>query len=313
MDSNKSENLISKINTASFKTLFKTKPYLHALAMIYNWLLILIVIYLYKQLSIVWLYPVAVIVIGARMHALTILMHDATHFRFLKNRKWNDLISNVFIMYPLFTSIEKYRANHLKHHQHLNTEHDPDWVAKLTKREFQFPKTKTEFLLTICSYLLLFQGVLDALWFIKRYKGAEKKTSLKSEDKFLKIEFYVALFILLSVFSLWKFYLLFWIVPYLTSFFMFQYIRSVAEHFGELSYEDDLSSSRTVKPTLLERFLIAPHYVGYHIEHHLYPGVPFYHLPELHNLLMKQKEYKEKAHITKGYFRGLLKELGRVD
>ena len=91
---------------------------------------------------------------------------------------------------------------------------------------------------------------------------------------------------------------------------MFQYIRSVAEHFGELAYEDDLSASRTVKPALLERFFIAPHQVGYHLEHHLYPGVPFYHLPKLHQLLMKQKKYQEKAHITNGYVRGLLNELG---
>ena len=55
-------------------------------------------------------------------------MHDATHYRFLKNRKWNDLISNITTMYPLFSSIEKYRENHLRHHQHLNTEDDPDWV-----------------------------------------------------------------------------------------------------------------------------------------------------------------------------------------
>jgi fatty acid desaturase len=93
---------------------------------------------------------------------------------------------------------------------------------------------------------------------------------------------------------------------------MFQYIRSVAEHFGDLAYEDDLSSSRTVMPSLLERFLIAPHHVGYHLEHHLYPGVPYYNLPKLHQLLMKQEEYKVKAHITIGYMSGLLRELGQV-
>ncbi|MFT5265535.1 MAG: fatty acid desaturase, partial [Polaribacter sp.] len=40
-------------------------------------------------------YGLAVIIIGARMHALAILMHDATHYRFLKNRKRNDLITNM--------------------------------------------------------------------------------------------------------------------------------------------------------------------------------------------------------------------------
>jgi len=237
-------------------------------------------------------------------------MHDATHFRFLKNRKWNDLISNVVTMYPIFTSIEIYRANHLKHHQHLNTMDDPDWVAKLTKRAFEFPKTKASFLWTIASYLLLFQGMLDAIWFLKRFNTPSEGAVVTTENRLLKIGFYIVLFALLTVFNLWMTYLLFWIVPYLTSFFMFQYIRSVAEHFGDLAYEDDLSSSRTVKPNWVEQFFVAPHYVGYHLEHHLFPGVPFYHLPKLHQLLMQQTTYQTKAHLTQGYFAGLLRELG---
>ena len=91
---------------------------------------------------------------------------------------------------------------------------------------------------------------------------------------------------------------------------MFQYIRSVAEHFGELAYDHNLTSSRTVKANWLERFFLSPHNVGYHLEHHLYPGVPFYHLPKLHKLLMGKKEYSQKAHITKGYVTGLMDELG---
>jgi len=136
MEATKSKELIAKTERDEFKALFKTRSYLHASAMVFNWMVILGLIYLHQAFPINWLYPVSVIIIGARMHALTVLMHDAAHFRFLKNRKWNDILSNLLTMYPLFTSIEKYRANHLKHHQHLNTMQDPDWVAKLTKREF---------------------------------------------------------------------------------------------------------------------------------------------------------------------------------
>ena len=125
--------------------------------------------------------------------------------------------------------------------------------------------------------------------------------------------FNLTLFSILTVFGLWKFYLLYWVVPYLTTFFMFQYIRSVAEHFGELAYDHLLTSTRTIKPMLLERFLLSPHNVGFHLEHHLYPGVPFYHLPKLHQLLMDHKEYEEKAHITHGYMSGLLNELGTIE
>lgn len=309
-----SKELTLKIDQAAFKALFKTKPHLHALDMAYNWLIIIACIAVSIQFALAWYwYPLMVLIIGARMHALAILMHDATHFRFLKNRKWNDLLSNLLIMYPILTSIEKYRKNHLQHHRHLNTENDPDWVAKLGKRAFQFPKTKQEFLLTVSSYLVLYQGVMDAFWFLKRFGGNDKEETATAENKALKIGFYLLFFGSISLFGVWKYYLLYWIVPYFSTFFMFQYIRSVAEHFGELAYEDDLSSSRTVKPFLLEKFFIAPHQVGYHLEHHLYPGVPYYHLPQLHHLLMQQKDYQDKAHITRGYTVGLMQELGKVE
>ena len=306
------KELITKIDPKALKPLFVTKPFLHVLAMMFDWIIIFLTIIICIQYPNPILYFLSVLIIGARMHGLAILNHDATHFRFLKNRKWNDLLTNYFIMYPIFTSIEKYRANHLRHHQNLNTEDDPDWIAKLTKREFEFPKTKKEFLRTVGSYLLLYQGALDAYWFLKRFNTVSDKKKMGWQEKFAIRSFYILLFAGLTIFGLWKYYLLFWVVPYFSTFFMFQYIRSVAEHFGELAYDDILTSSRTVLPNLLETFFISPHNVGYHLEHHLYPGVPFYHLPQLHKLLMEQDAYKNKAHITVGYTSGLMNELGRA-
>ena len=219
-------------------------------------------------------------------------------------------MTNIVTMYPLFTSIETYRRNHLRHHRHLNTDHDPDWVSKLGKRDFTFPKTKREFLSTILSYLLLYKGISDAIWFFRRFQAPSNSKKNKEENNVAKLIFYVVLATILTIFGFWQYFLIFWVVPYLSTFFMFQYIRSVAEHFGELAYEHLLNSTRSVKATLIEQFLMAPHNVGYHLEHHLYPGVPFYNLPKLHQLLMADEEYKSKAHITQGYIAGLLNELG---
>ena len=305
-----SNQLTSNINKEALKPLFKTNASRHLLDIIYNWSIIALMIYICITFPSFLMYVLSVFVIGAKMHALAILMHDATHFRFLKNRKWNDLITNWITMYPIFTSIEKYRENHLRHHQHLNTDHDPDWVAKLGNRAFTFPKSKSEFLLSLLSYMVLYQGIMDAIWFIKRFNSVEKKNSPIKENKPSKLIFYVILFSSLTVLGIWKYFFIFWIVPYFSAFFLYQYIRSVAEHFGDLAYEDDLSSSRTIKANAIERFFIAPHNVSYHLEHHLFPGVPYYHLPKLHEILMEQDIYESKAHITIGYFKGLLEELG---
>lgn len=298
------------IDPQLLKPLFKTNAYRHAAAMLLDWIVILAAIWLCLRYFNPLTYFVVVLVIGARQHALAILMHDATHYRFLKNRKWNDLVTNLLVMYPIFSSIGQYRKNHLAHHQHLNTDHDPDWVAKLGKRAFTFPKTKREFFWTILSYLTLVQGALDAFWFFKRFGAAGKEAGKKEGVPYLRPAFYLVLFIALTLTGGWLYYLIFWVVPYLSTFFMYQYIRSVAEHFGELSYDHLLSSTRSVRAGWLEKLLLAPHNVGYHLEHHLYPGVPFYHLPRLHQLLMQHHDYQEKAHVTRGYFSGLLDELG---
>ena len=298
------------LNKKELKSLYKTSPSVHALNLIANWAIIGITIALCIRYFHPLLYVGAITVIGARMHALAILMHDAAHYRFLKNKVWNDRITNIVSMYPLFTSIEKYRPNHLRHHMNLNTEEDPDWFAKLGKKEFVFPKTKREFVFTVLSYFFLIQGLKDAIWFIKRFNPVTKKKSSFWNKYGLNLLFWTLLISILTLMAWWKYYLIFWVVPYFSTFFMFQYVRSVAEHFGELSYEDLLSSTRTTLATPFEKFLFAPHNVGFHLEHHLYPGVPFYNLPKLHRLLMAESDYQGKAHITQGYIRGLLNDLG---
>jgi len=313
MASYDARDLDLKIDKAALKTLYQRQSYRHVLDLLLNWVLIISSAYLCTVYFHPALYLITILIIGARMHAMAILMHDATHYRFLKNRKWNDWISNFGTMYFIFSSIEVYRKNHLKHHRHLNTDDDPDWFFKLGRKDFTFPKSKTEFLLTVFGYFTLVRGILDAIWFLKRFAPAEQANSEKKaggNSKLPRIVFYLALITLLSVFGLWKAFAIYWVIPYLSTFFMFQYIRSVSEHFGELEYDHLLTATRTMKVSPIEQFFFAPHNVGYHLEHHLYPGVPYYNLPKLHDLLMQESEYKDKAHITKGYWGGLLEELG---
>ncbi|MEL6651859.1 MAG: fatty acid desaturase family protein, partial [Bacteroidota bacterium] len=229
------------------------------------------------------------------------------------NKKWNDLLTNYFCMYPIFSSIEGYRVNHLRHHQNLNTEDDPDWFAKLGRKDFTFPKSKREFVLTLLSYFLLIKGLSDALWIFGRIKKQHKPKNTSFKTKLPVILFYALLITILTLTGGWYYYLIYWVVPYFSTFFMFQYIRSVAEHFGELEYDHLLTSTRSVRAHFVERFFFAPHQVSFHLEHHLYPGVPYYNLPKLHALLMEDSFYREKAHITHGYVKGLFNELGHYE
>lgn len=84
-------------------------------------------------------------------------------------------------------------------------------------------------------------------------------------------------------------------------------VRSMAEHIGTAN-SHELNATRTIIPTWIERFCIVPYGVSYHLEHHLFPSVPGYALPTLHEHLMHDAEFRNVAHVTQSYA-GLYREL----
>jgi len=68
------------------------------------------------------------------------------------------------------------------------------------------------------------------------------------------------------------------------------------------SEEEEYGITRTTIPTLLESIFVLPCNVGYHIEHHWYPSVPFYRLPDLHQQLMSREGFLKHAVIRRSAF-----------
>ncbi len=97
---------------------------------------------------------------------------------------------------------------------------------------------------------------------------------------------------------------LLWVAAYLTTYPLVARIRQVAEH-GNVPalYEaDPRGNTRTTRANLLERVLLCPNHVNFHIEHHLLPSVPCWRLPALHRLLRERGFYRDHpAAIADGY------------
>jgi fatty acid desaturase len=58
-------------------------------------------------------------------------------------------------------------------------------------------------------------------------------------------------------------------------------------------------------PTFLESVFILPRNIGYHLEHHWYPSVPFYRLPELHQALMEREGFRQHAVVKRSVIASL--------
>ncbi len=107
-------------------------------------------------------------------------------------------------------------------------------------------------------------------------------------DRNLVIGFHLAL---LAVFA-WSGYLLqylvLWVLPLVTVVQAILRLRAIAEHGATTDFSSPLTAARTnLAPAWLE-WLIFPHHVNYHIEHHLYASVPHYHLPALHRETLEE-------------------------
>ena len=109
--------------------------------------------------------------------------------------------------------------------------------------------------------------------------------------------------------------LLFVITPNLYARFLLNWIIGFPQHAG-LSENalDHKTNTRNVMVNPMIAFLCMN--MHYHLDHHMFPQVPFYHLPKLHNLIKGQLPnsypslwacYKELIPLLLNQHKGLIK------
>jgi fatty acid desaturase len=119
-----------------------------------------------------WNVPVfalAIILVGGLQHRLAGLGHEASHYTFMKNRLLNDLIPDLFCMFPILTTVHFYRIFHMAHHQYTNDpRRDPDLLnLGHAKRSNEFPMTRVRFITVV--YFCIFVAPLRFLQFQLAY------------------------------------------------------------------------------------------------------------------------------------------------
>ena len=262
----------------------------------------------------IWVYIVAALVITTRVQALTILVHDGAHYLLYKNRTTNDVVCDLFAAFPLGISTTLFRKTHFRHHRFLNSEEDQDLAAHQQDEEwYEWPKSRGGMIWTLVRSVLGINAYRG--WVI--FKHWVPWNNFTSPDfprraRVLYVLSMAAFYTLIAfglkmnprmTLSLIAMHM----ISGMTLLNIIGRVRATAEHFGT-KCTHELNSSRTIVPTLLERMVLAPYGVSYHLEHHLFPSVPGCNLNQLHKELMQDEEFREHAHITHGYV-GLFSEL----
>jgi len=283
-------------------------------AIVVEWLGILAAIALCESVWHPLVYVAAVIWIGARQHALTVLGHDAAHFRLLPTRRWNDWIANLTTQWPTFLTVEGFRHYHGEHHRFTGTTADGNRTIWKTHTadgdltaEWTYPKAPVALGLIILRRAAFVTG----MYWIVRGLVAMVLFRRSWAQVIARLAFYsVSIWVLVAAGVLQGF-LLYWIVPYCTWHMACQYIRLICEHSAVHSTDPAYTLTRTTLARWWERWLIVPRHIHYHIEHHWYPSVPFYNLPALHAHLMAQPEFRQHAVVTTSVLASLRQCLAR--
>ncbi|MBL4705456.1 MAG: fatty acid desaturase family protein [Flavobacteriales bacterium] len=267
-------------------------------SVLFEWMLIIGVVILCETYFYWPIYVVCVVVIGARFLAIGLIMHEAVHQLISPKKGLNDWIAELLCAWPLFISMRSYRIKHLAHHSWLNTDQDPDYTAK-TNPNWQYPMRMKNFLKII---LVQFSGLGIFESFIVM-SSAQMKTKKKKTPfwyHLLRVLFYATIITSFILAGKGMFLVWYWIIPFATWTQVANRLRRVAEHSGIEGKSKEMQTRTTIHG-FFGRFLLAPKNISYHNEHHLYPGVPCYFLPKVHQELMRKKVVKENLHISKTY------------
>lgn len=243
------------------------------------------------------LYLFTVVFIGARYLALGLIMHEAVHMLISRNRMLNDVVAEIFCAWPLLISMRSYRIKHLAHHRHLNTDKDPDYVAK-TDKQWNFPMRPSALVKILLIQISGF-GMFETFRVMSGRKvNPSKKVSLSYT--LARFSFYITVAAGAIFFHWGEVLLWYWLIPFATWTQLANRLRRIAEHSG-IDELDPSMRTRTTRHRVWVQWFLAPKNISLHNEHHLYPGVPCYHLPKVHQAIMENAQVSNSLWMSDSY------------
>ena len=238
------------------------------------------------------------VLMGIAQHSLFILSHEAAHYRLLSHRGANDVLGRLIGM-SSGVSMCTYRVTHRLHHNNLYGSEDPD-----TAIHGGYPRGRAYLLRKLAQDIVGWNAWKTYAYFFgapainedtQRAIRPLDDTSPQlrkaaRQDRYWVVGAHIAMPLLAYALAGWHglvVYLVVWIAPLMTTLQPILRLRAVCEHGAVSDLSSPLTAARSNRtlgngPNRVLGAVLFPHHVNYHLEHHLYPAVPHYHLPALH-------------------------------
>ncbi|WP_115704795.1 fatty acid desaturase family protein [Legionella sainthelensi] len=230
--------------------------------------------------------------LGYFINGLVQLVHDSWHHTLFPKRWQNRLLGHA-LSFLFFVLYHPPRHGHLLHHRYNRTERDPD-AYNTGKRSWDLVLLYYGVFLLGVPLAIIHFNVLYPLQFYKRHQ---------LRKHFLQLGFLILVqvfvWILLVQKNMTHLACQTWLIPvFFTS--IWNGMKSVADHFQNDWQGSPLKTATTVTSNPLTTFFWNG--LNYHLEHHLFPGVPGYNLPLLHPHL-KELFQQNRSSLFSSYYK----------
>jgi fatty acid desaturase len=278
--------LTAELSAEDLRRLHQKRPWLHAVIAVANIAALILsgVAIVHFDRWYLWL-PFA-IVAGFAVFDFTVLLHEVVHRAVLTqsdDRAYR--ILGLLYAIPSGISASQFTRWHLDHHAGLGSyEEDP-------KRHYLTPKINARWL-----KFLYFTPALFPIYFraaAQEGRSYEPEMQKKiARERIGTIVFQLGALVAIALIGGWWIAWKLYVVPVFFVFPIAFALNRLGQHY-DIEPDDPAQWATLVKGSWF--WDVAYLFSNYHLEHHYFPGVPFYNLPRLQKLLMP---FYEKRRMT---------------
>jgi fatty acid desaturase len=223
--------------------------------------------------SLQWLLLIPLYLLAAAsLHGISLFTHEAVHGTLCQNRLLNDLCGAI-CAFPVLQTCRAYRVLHLKHHSHLGDAGDPDHYENYTRWTWMV------FIMNWLRLLIGYPVYITAIPILGFRQGNRQDRSWIITEVVTLLGL-IVLIVMSGASTAWIIHG--WLIPMLLINTMVN-IRGMSQHTLLEHASDPIQGTRTILTIPLVRFFMCNE--NYHLEHHLYPGIPWHSLPQVHKSL----------------------------
>ena len=284
--------IMAALDKDEVRRLHKIEPWKHFYIVFQQYLLLATSTVVLIFVDNPWIWIPFAFVQGFTIFNFTVLLHEVVHNAVFvpskKSRFLNRLMGLVYA-FPSGISASQFTRWHLDHHAELGSPtEDP-------KRFYLSPKLNARWM-----KILYYTPALFFIYF--RAAGRENATYPETFQKLIKKERIFTILFQFSLMGLCYFFggpdvlLRVYLVPVFFIFPIAFSLNRLGQHYN-VNPQDPAQWSTLVKGSVFWNFIFL--YSNFHLEHHYFPGIPFYNLGRVHNLL--KHFYKSRGMKAYGY------------